>query len=43
VTWSVIIAVLAAWWLGTVALATGGFKVRRHHPRHHHEEGEHQH
>ena len=40
VTLSLIIAVLAAWWLVTVALATGAFKVRRHHPHHHHEEGE---
>jgi heme/copper-type cytochrome/quinol oxidase subunit 2 len=43
VTLSLIIAVLVAWWLVTVALATGAFKVRRHRPRHHDEEGEHQH
>ena len=39
-TLSLTIAVLAAWWLVTVALATGVFKVRRHHPQHHHEERE---
>lgn len=35
---SLILAVLAAWWLVTVAVATGAFKVRRHHPHHQHEE-----
>lgn len=37
-----ILAILFGWWLATVALATGVFKVRRHHPRHHDQEGEHQ-
>ena len=37
-TLSLVIAVLAAWWLVTVALATGAFKVRRQHPQRHHEE-----
>jgi hypothetical protein len=36
-TLALIIAVLGAWWLVTVALATGVFKVRRHH--HHYKEG----
>jgi len=40
---SLILAVLFGLWLVTVALATGTFKVRRHHPRHHHQQGEHQH
>lgn len=31
---SLMLAVLLAWSLVTVALDTGGFKVRRHHPRH---------
>ena len=39
-TLSLTIAVLGAWWLVTVALATGVFKVRKHH--HHHEDGGHQ-
>ena len=39
---SLIIAVLVGWWLVTFALTTGTFKVRRHHPHHHREEGEHQ-
>ena len=41
-TLSLAIVVLAAWWLVTVALATGAFTVRRPHPQHHHEEGKHQ-
>jgi len=40
VTLSLTIVALAAWWLVTVALATGVFKVRKHH--HHHEDGGHQ-
>jgi hypothetical protein len=32
-----ILAVLAAWWLITVAVATGALKVRRHQPYHHEE------
>ncbi|MFZ0897815.1 MAG: hypothetical protein WBP65_24715 [Candidatus Sulfotelmatobacter sp.] len=40
---SLILAVLFAWWLVTVALATGAFKVRRHHLHHHDKDGEHQH
>lgn len=41
--WSLILAVLVGWWLFTVALATGAFRVKRHHPHRHDEEGEHQH
>ncbi len=40
-TFSLVIAILVAWWLVTVALATGAFKVRRHHPQHHDEERKH--
>jgi len=40
---SLILAVLFGWWLVTVALATGAFRVRRHHSHHHNEEAEHQH
>ncbi len=40
---SLILAVLVGWWLFTVAIATGAFKIRRHHSHHHDEKGQHQH
>jgi hypothetical protein len=39
---SLILTVLVGWWLFTVALATGGFKVTRHPPHRHDEERRHQ-
>lgn len=39
---SLILTVLVGWWLFTVALATGAFKVTRHPPHRHDEERRHQ-